>query len=235
MTGRKILLSVVALVALLGATFAGLVFAGVLGQAQDEVLIPDHLERVEVILREQDGDDRELATVEGNPFTVGQLRIAFESHMVVEPELSEEEAIKARILDQVDSLLLTAEAASRDLETTEEEARARVEQIRATCEMDEEVEAECRENLGGLGFDYDEYWEKLVPVMKESRTTLKAMDALREEYLAREGTDAEGELLDWLVIHEVRENADIIWHDEDVEALFGEAHQERTDHLEESR
>ena len=235
MTRRTILLLVVGPVVLIGATLAGLTFAGSLGQTEDEVPIPDHLERLEAILQDLEGDDRELATVEGIPFTVGQLRIAYESHMVVEPELSEGEAIKARILDRVDSLLLTAEAASRNLETTEEEARARVEQNRATCEMDDQVEEECRENLSRLGFDYEEYWEKLVPAIQESHTTLKAMDALREEYLTKTTADAEGELLDWLVIHEVRENADITWHDEDAEALFEEAHQDRSYHLEESK
>ena len=235
MTRRTILLSVVGLVVLIGATLAGLTFAGSLGQTEDEVPIPDHLERLEAILQDQEGDDRELATVEGIPFTVGQLRIAYESHMVVEPELSEGEAIKATILDGVDSLLLTAEAASRNLETTKEEARARVEQTRATCEMDDQVEEECRANLSRLGFDYEEYWEELVPAIQESQTTLKAMDALREEYLTKTTANVEGELLDWLVIHEVRENADITWHDEDAEALFEEAHQDRSYHLEESK
>ena len=235
MNKRTILLSVVGLVFLLGAIFAGLTFSGPLGQTEDEVPIPDHLERIEVILRDQDGDDKELATVEGNSFTARQLRVAYESHMITEADLTEEEAIKATILHQVDSLVLMAEAASRGLETTGEEAKARVAQNKASCEIDEETEAECRENLSRLGFDYDEYWDQLVPVMQEDRTALKAMDALREEYLASEDTDAEGDLLDWLAIHEVRESAAITWHDEDVEALFEEAHRERTDHLEQAK
>ena len=231
MTTRMVLLSVIGLLVLFGAIFAWLTFAGPLGQAEDEVPIPDHLEKIEVILRDQDNDNKELATVEGNSFTAGQLRIAYESHMVVEPEFTEEDAIKATILGRVDSLILLAEAADRDLETTEDEAKARVTQSRQTCEIDEEVEAECRAHLSQLGFDYDEYWTQLVPVMQKEYTTLKAMDAIREEYLAKEDTTAEGELLDWLAIHEVRENADITWHDENVEELFKEAHQARSDHL----
>ena len=237
MTSLMILLSVIGLLVLLGAIFVGLTLAGLnlgvpLGQAEDDVPIPDHLERLQVILEEQDSDNRELATVEGHPLTAGNLRIAYESYMVVEPELTEEEAIKGTILDQVDSLILEAEIEDRGLETTEEEARALVAQNRQTCEIDEEAKEQCRAWFAQFGFGYDEYWVQLATEFQGSQTALKAMTAIREEYLAREDTTAEGKLLDWLAIHEIRENADITWHDEDVEEMFEEAHQARSDFLE---
>ena len=175
------------------------------------------------ILKDAPDDDVVVATVNGHDFTTQQLRVGYESHMLVEPDLTENEVIKATILSRLDAVLLASEAESRGLMTTQDEARALVERNKAVCEEDAEIEAECRDVLEKMGFDYDEYWEEAVSVYQENHTALKAMSVLREQYLEREGTDAEGEKLDWLVIHKVRENADIVWHDNDIKALYAEA------------
>ena len=202
--------------------------------AEDEVPIPDHLERLKEILKDHEGDDKVLATVNGHDFTAQQLRRGYESYMIVETHLSVEEAIRETILFWFDEVLLISEAKARGLAVTKEEAQALADRNRAGCEQDEETEAVCRENLEAMGFDYDDYWKQVVSSIQKNYTALKAMDALREEYLAREASDAEGEILDWLAIHEVRENADVEWFDGDVEALFKEAHNERGELLEQA-
>ena len=149
--------------------------------------------------------------------------VGYESHILVEPDLTKNEAIKATILSRLDAVLLASEAESRGLTTTQDEARVLMERNKALCEEDAESEAECRDVLEKMGLDYDEYWEEAVSVYQENHTALKAMSALREEYLERENTDAEGENLDWLVIHDVRDDAEIVWHDNDIKALYAEA------------
>jgi len=232
MTRTRLLLASVGLAALLAAAVTGMIYAGPLGQSGDDAPIPDHLERLGEIIQEKEDDGRVLATVNGHSLSVQQLRIAYESHLVVEPDLSEREAIKATILSEVDEVLLASEAESLGLTTTEDEARALLERNRAACEEEPEIEAECRDNMSRMGLDYDEYWEQAVPMFQETQTALKAMDVLRDEYLEREDTGHDGELLDWLVVHEVREDAEIVWHDQDVEVLFQEAHAERGELLE---
>jgi len=222
---------VLGLVVLLSVIVAGAIYAGPLGQGADdaeEVPFPDHLGE---IFKEQEDDDQILATVNGHDFSKGHVRVGYHSHMLTEPHLTEEEAIKELILSKFDSVLLTSIAKARELEVTEEELRAIADRNRAGCEINEQVEAECRENMAAMGIDYDIHWEDIIPTLQANYTELKAMDALREEYLQSKETDAEGETLDWLVIHELRENADIVWHDEDIQELFDQAHAERGEHL----
>ena len=234
MTRKRLFMVVVGLAALLTLAITGLIYAGPLGQSQDDVPIPDHPERIEEIIREHDDDDRILATVNGHDFTAGELRMGYEHHLVIEPGLTESEAIKAVILQRVDDVLLLSEAESRGLTSSEEEARERMQMTKDLCEADAQAEAECRDIMTRMGLDYDVYWEDGIATLQRSQTVAKAMHALRVEYLgSTEDADARGheENLDWLVLHEVREAAEIVWHDEDIQRLFDEAHAERGEYL----
>ena len=146
--------------------------------------------------------------------------------MLMEPDLTEDEAIKATILSRLDAVLLASEAESKGLTITRDEARALAERNKAVCEEDAEIEAECREYLEKMGLDYDEYWEEMVSVYQENHTALKAMDVLREEYQETAGQDGDGEegqYLDWRILDSLRAETEIVWHDEDMKALFLEA------------
>lgn len=223
MTRKKLLLATMGLVALLAVVVTGLIYAGPLGQSENDVPIPDHAEKIGEIIQEHEGDDRLLATVNGHDFTAGELRVGYEHQMVVEPGLTEDEAIKTVILHRFDDIMLASEAESRGLTTSEDEARELMRRTKDLCESDENFEAECRDTLRRMGLDYDDYWEQGIPVFQRNHTALKAMSAIRSEYLENNDTDAEGERLDWLVLQEVRETADIFWHDNDIETLYDEA------------
>ena len=138
MTRKRLLMAVVGLAALLTLTITGLIYAGPLGQSQDQdsVPIPDHPEKIKEIIEEHEGDDRVLATVNGHDFTVGELRMGHEHQSVIEPGLTESEAVKAVILERFDNVLLFSVAESRGLTSSEEEARDRMQMTRDICESD---------------------------------------------------------------------------------------------------
>ena len=193
-----------------------------------------YLEGISLIIQEKEGDNTVIATVNGRDFTTQQLRVGYESLMLMEPDLTEDEAIKATILSRLDAVLLASEAESKGLTTTRDEARALAERNKAVCEEDAEIEAECREYLEKMGLDYDEYWEEMVSVYQENHTALKAMDVLREEYQETAGQDGDGEegqYLDWRILDSLRAETEIVWHDEDMKALFLEAQAARTSEL----
>ena len=112
-----------------------------------------YLEGISLIIQEKEGDNTVIATVNGRDFTTQQLRVGYESLMLMEPDLTEDEAIKATILSRLDAVLLASEAESKGLTTTRDEARALAERNKAVCEEDAEIEAECREYLEKMG-DY---------------------------------------------------------------------------------
>lgn len=236
MTRKRLFMAVVGLAALLTLTITGLIYAGPLGQSQDQdsVPIPDHPERIKEIIEEHEGDYRVLATVNGLDFTVGNLRMGHEHHSVIEPGLTESEAIKAVILERLDDVLLFSVAESRRLTSSEEEARDRMQMTRDICEADAQAEAECRDLMTRMGLDYDAYWRDGVATFQKSQTVEKAMHALRAEHLGNtEAADTQGhdENLDWVVLHKARESAEIVWHDKDIQRLFNEAHAERGEYL----
>ena len=105
-------------------------------------------------------------------------------------------------------------------------------QTRATCETDETTKAECTSVLSSMGFEYDAYWKSAVSVYQDQQTIFKATSALRDEYVSKNDTAAEGEDLEWLAVHNARENANIVWNDEGVKALFDQALAERASYLE---
>ena len=74
MARKKLLLATMGLVALLAVAVAGMIYAGPLGQAEEDVPIPGHAESIGEIIQEQEGDDTVLATVNGHDFTTQQLR-----------------------------------------------------------------------------------------------------------------------------------------------------------------
>ena len=234
MTKKRLLLATIGIVALLSVAVTGIIYAGPLGQTEDNAPIPRHAESIGEIIQKQEGDDTVLATVNGHDFTTHRLRIAYESYMLEKPSLTRNEAIKATILATLDTVLLASEAESRGLTTTRDEAQALVQTTKSTCEENAEIEAECRGNLRKMGLDYDQYWGEIVSSYQDDYTALKAMTSLREDYLDSENTDAEGQKLDWLAIHEVREDATIVWNDNDIKTLFDQAHTERGESLERS-
>lgn len=103
---------------------------------------------------------------------------------------------------------------------------------RATCETDETTKAECTSVLSSMGFEYDAYWKSAVSVYQDQQTILKATTTLRDEYVWENDTDAKGEDLEWLAVHKARENANIVWNDEGIKALFDQALADRTSYLE---
>ena len=230
-------MAVLGLAALLILAVTGLIYAGPLGQSEDDVPIPDHAERIREITQEHEDDDRILATVNGHEFTAGALRVGYEHELVVDPDLTESEAIKVVILQKFDEVMLLSEAKSRGLTTSEDEARERMQMTKDLCESDEDAEVVCRDMMTRMGLDYDDYWEQGISAYQRNQTVLKAMDALRVEYLGNADTSdarSDEERLDRLILHEVREAADIVWHDEDIGRLFDEAHEEMGKYLEES-
>ena len=234
MTRKRLLLATVGIVALLSVAITGLIYAGPLGQENEAEgpPIPDHGEQIGIIIQEQEGDDTVIATVNGLDFTTYHLRVGYESHMVSEPALTRDEAIKAVILSEFDDMLLTSVAESKGITTTTEEATNLVSQTQATCESSESIKSECKEVLSSMGLDYDEYWSSAVSVYQEQHTILKAMSTLRGEYVEENSPAAEGEDLDWLAIQDVRGNANVVWNDDSIKALFDQAHAERAEYLE---
>ena len=137
----------------------------------------------------------------GSDFTVGHLRVGYQSHLLSEPGLTQDEAIKAVILSRLDGVLLASVAEAKGIATTAEDAQALVAQTRATCETDETTKAECTSVLSSMGFEYDAYWKSAVSVYQDQQTILKATTTLRDEYVSENDTDAKGEDLEWLAVH----------------------------------
>lgn len=100
------------LLALLSVAITGLIYAGPLGQQgeADAPAIPGHGEQIARIIQEQEGDDNVIATENGSNFTVGHLRVGYQSHLLSEPGLTQDEAIKAVILSRLDGVLLASVA-----------------------------------------------------------------------------------------------------------------------------
>ena len=233
MTRKRLILATMGLIALLSMAVTGLIYAGPLGQGDttDDPPITDHGEELQKILQDKEGDDTVLATVNGLDFTTQGLRTAYQSHMLTDPSLTKSEAIKAVILSTFDNVLLTSIAQTKDITTTETEAKTLVNQARSNCETDEAAKADCVSVLASVGLDYEQYWKDMVSAYQEHQTTLKTLSALRDEYTSSNNTTADGEDLDWLAIHDIRENASVVWNDKEIKSIFDKAHTDRGKHL----
>ena len=175
-------------------------------------------------LEPKDGDTTVVATVEGKDVTRGDIRRWAEFWMMTDGSMTRDTAVEKSIVAVIDEFITEAEINRRQLTPTREEGEDYMRQHREACLG--EHGAECREALARLGFDPngDEYWENIAfPEYGKALGEIKLFHAVIKEkgleYASNDELIALGEALrgEW------RENAVVVWHDEDLERTYQSA------------
>ena len=171
-----------------------------------------------------DGDSELVATVEGKDVTRGDIRRWAEFWMMTDASMTSDEATHKTIVVVIDGFIRQAEVERRQLSPTREEAEDYMRQHREACLR--EHGAECREGVALLGFDAnsDEYWENIaLPQYGKALGEIRLFHAVIKEKGLESASNDEILALRNALPGERRENAVIVWHDEDLERTYQSA------------
>ena len=184
---------------------------------QDRPTLKDALEPI-------DGDTTVVATVQGKEATHGDIRRYAEFWMMMDGSMTRDAAVEKSIVVVIDEFIEQAEVERRQLSPTREEAEDYMRQHREACLG--EHGAECREAIALLGFDpnSDEYWENIgLPEYGKALGEIKLFGTLVAEQGMEDASNDELIALRKALWRELRENAVIVWHDEDLERMYQSA------------
>ena len=202
---------IVLAVAAIGVAIAGTIVAQNGGKLADD-------------LQPKGGDAVAVATVEDQDVTRGDVRRMVEFRMMTDGSMTNDAAVEKSILIVIDGFITEAEVNRRELTPTSEEARDYMNRQRDFCLG--ERGAECRAHLERLGFDpnSDKYWEDIG--LLEYRKAVGEIKLFRAIAVERGMEDAGNE--DHIALRnalsgELRSNAKIVWHDEDLEQAYQRA------------
>lgn len=173
-------------------------------------------------LAPKEGDPNVVATVQGLDVTHGDIRRGGDFWTTVDPTVTKDAAIDKSIVGVIDGFVIEAEVKRRQLTPTLEETKAYMAPHRETCLASDE----CTGALQRLGFDpnSDAYWEEVgIPEYGKSLGEIRLFRAIIEDRNMEEADDATLAALRGTMIVELRNNANIEWHDEDLEQTYQEA------------
>lgn len=165
---------------------------------------------------------RVVATVQGLDVTRGDIRRGSDFWTTVDPTVTKDEAIDKSIVGVIDGFVIEAEVKRRQLTPTLEETKAYMTPHREACLASDE----CTSTLQRLGFDpnSDSYWEEVgIPEYGKSLSEIRLFRAIIEDRNMEEADDATLAALRGTMIVELRNGANIEWHDEDLERAYQEA------------
>ena len=175
-----------------------------------------------------DGDSGVVATVEGKDVTSGDVRRWAAFWMEMDSSLTSDDATHKTIVHVIDSFIEQAEVERRQLTPTREEAADYMRRHREPCLG--EHGAGCREGVARLGFDpnSDEYWENIaLPEYGKALGEIKLFHAVIKEKGLEGASNDEPAALRNALPGERRENAVIVWHDDDLERVYQSALQSK--------
>ena len=171
-----------------------------------------------------DGDTTVVATVQGKDVTRGDIRRSAEFWMMMDGSMTRNEAVEKSIVAVIDEFIEQAEVERRQLTPTREEAEEYMSIHRGNC-MGEHG-AECRAHVERLGFDpySDAYWENIgLPEYGKALGEIKLFQAVIKERGLESASNDELIALRNALPGEWRENAVVVWHDEDLERVYQSA------------
>ena len=171
-----------------------------------------------------DGDTTVVATVQGKDVTRGDIRRWAEFQLMIDSSMTRDEATHKTIAVVIDGFIRQAEVERRQLSPTREEAEDYMRQHREACLG--EHGAECREGVALLGFDAnsDEYWENIaLPQYGKALGEIRLFHAVIKEKGLESASNDEILAMRNALPGERRENAVIVWHDEDLERTYQSA------------
>ena len=170
------------------------------------------------------GDAEVVATVQGIKVNRGDIRQYAEFWMMTDSSLTSDDATRQSIVPVIDRFISQAEIERRQLTATRKEAEDYMRPIRELCLG--EHGAECREGIARLGFNpnSDEYWENIaLPGYGKALREIKLFRAVIIERDMEDATDEELIALRNALPGERRENAVVVWHDEELERTYQSA------------
>ena len=165
-----------------------------------------------------------VATVQGKDVTRGDIRRWAEFQLMIDSSMTRDEATHKTIAVVIDGFIRQAEVERRQLSPTREEAEDYMRQHREACLG--EHGAECREGVALLGFDAnsDEYWENIaLPQYGKALGEIRLFHAVIKEKGLESASNDEILAMRNALPGERRENAVIVWHDEDLERAYQSA------------
>ena len=175
-------------------------------------------------LAPKDGDTTVVATVQGKDVTRGDIRRAAEFWMMTDGSMTRDAAVEKSIVAVIDDFIEQAEVERRQLTPTREEAEEYMSIHRGNC-MGEHG-AECREAIALLGFDpySDAYWENIgLPQYGKALGEITLFQAVISERGLESASNDELIALQQALPGEWRENAVVVWHDEDLKRTYQSA------------
>lgn len=212
MTRKKIVLSVVAVLALvvLGVAVAGTTPAERGGQF-DQVHV------------QQEDDAEVVATVQGREVTRGEIRKSADYWMAVDSNLTKDTATQKIIVSIIDGHITQAEVVLRGLAPSREETEEFMRPHTEHCMADTPQGEECRQQIKELGFDLDTYWEKAaLPEYQKDMGDVKLHQAIFEE-MGLGDADSEAKVAALGNIKtSLRANANIVWNDDELGQQYRE-------------
>jgi hypothetical protein len=165
-----------------------------------------------------------IATVQGRQVIRGEIRRSADFWMAIEASLTRDAAVQRTIVQVIDRFITQAEVERRQLTPTREEAEDYMRRCRAACLG--EHGAECCESVVRLGFDPsdDQYSEDTaLPKYGNALGEIRLLQAVIEE---RGPEDTGNEQLfdaQRVLPGELRENAVVVWHDDDLKRAYQQA------------
>ena len=175
-------------------------------------------------LEPKDGDTMVVATVQGKDVTRGDIRQYAEFWMMTDESMTRDAAVEKSIVSVIDEFIEQVEVERRQLTPTREEAEEYMSIHRGNCMG--ETGAECREAIALLGFDpySDAYWENVgLPEYGKALGEIKLFQAVIRERGLESANNDELIALQQTLPGEWREDAVVVWRDEDLERVYQSA------------
>ncbi len=175
-------------------------------------------------LEPKDGDTMVVATVQGNDVTHGDIRQYAEFWMMTDESMTRGAAVEKSIVAVIDKFIEQAEVERRQLTPTREEAEEYMSIHRGNCMGENGVE--CRAHVERLGFDpySDAYWENIgLPEYGKALGEIKLFQAVIKERGLESASNDELFALQQTLPGERREDAVVVWHDEELERVYQRA------------
>ena len=211
MTRKRILLGVIALFAV---AVAGLAVAGTVMAQRDQSFAH--------ILAQNSGDADVVAVVRGKDLTRGEVRQAADFKQTADPSLTRDAAVKSVIVFVVDDYIIEAEVESRGLVPTEDQARAFMRPHQEACAG--EYGQDCRDAIEQMGQTVDEYWANALPEYREDLGNINLFNAVFDEQgIADDASNATLVTARDTYQANLRDQAEITWHDEELRRLYEDA------------
>ena len=208
---RKLILlgAALAVVLVAGATIAGVTVA--------------QQGRFTHIQSQKEGDEAVVAVIEGKDLTRGDVRRSATRNQAMDSTLSNTDARKEMLYIEVEKRFLEAEVERRKLVLSDEEVQQYMAPNREACER--RGGEECLRYIRDLGYeDADAFWKDAF----DDFQTVLGQNKLIYAELADRGYSGSTDTDEFFkaretYVKELREEADIVWHDDDLEREYREA------------